>query len=184
LSKELFNTTFGKEKVGEMAKILIVSENVDFGKALCQLASEQLMVTCEHATCTQKDAEYDAVIQTKKAPIRLRDFLEEIQAHLKKPNDYIEIGRGIVLSRRSKMLLRMEDNAKEDMTDKELSLIGCLLTGGVISREELLKKVWGMSNEIDTHTLETHIYRLRNKLKTLVDAPWIVVDSGGYRLEL
>jgi len=51
----------------------------------------------------------------------------------------------------------------------------------VVSREELLADVWGYSSAIDTHTLETHVYRLRRKL-TDEAAACLQTEAGGYRL--
>jgi DNA-binding response OmpR family regulator len=54
-----------------------------------------------------------------------------------------------------------------ELTEKETSILNYLLRseGGFASRAELLEVIWGYKSGITTHTLETHIYRLREKLK-------------------
>lgn len=69
------------------------------------------------------------------------------------------------------------------LTDKEAGILSRLgrAAGQVVSREELLADVWGYSSAIDTHTLETHVYRLRRKL-TDEAAACLQTEAGGYRL--
>jgi DNA-binding response OmpR family regulator len=53
----------------------------------------------------------------------------------------------------------------------------------VISREELLAEVWGYNAGVTTHTLETHVYRLRQKIEPDPAGPKILItEAGGYRL--
>jgi hypothetical protein len=72
------------------------------------------------------------------------------------------------------------------LTEKECALLKHLAahpTG--ITREDLLEQVWGMGGDIDTHTLETHIYRLRAKLEPLSPRPCdILTQEGAYLLAL
>ncbi len=52
-----------------------------------------------------------------------------------------------------------------------------------VSREVLLQEVWGYNSFVSTHTLETHIYRLRQKIETDVSNPSVLVtEGGGYKL--
>lgn len=72
-----------------------------------------------------------------------------------------------------------------EITDKESALLQCLHQNreSWITRETLLEEVWGYAGSIDTHTLETHLYRLRAKLRGLLgDAELIQTRQGGYRL--
>ena len=53
----------------------------------------------------------------------------------------------------------------------------------MISREELLTEVWGYNAGVTTHTLETHVYRLRQKIEPDPTGPKILItEAGGYRL--
>lgn len=80
----------------------------------------------------------------------------------------------------------MEDGAgrKVRLTDKEVAIIEHLRqAGGVVGREALLAEVWGYSSAVTTHTLETHIYRLRRKIEADPShATLLTTEAGGYRL--
>ena len=71
------------------------------------------------------------------------------------------------------------------LTEKEVSLLVFLdkEKGDPISRDDLLKKVWGYGEGITTHTIETHIYKLKQKLKNLSDEDVILLDRKGYFLK-
>ena len=71
------------------------------------------------------------------------------------------------------------------LTEKESLLLGALSRHfpQAATRETLLEEVWGIAADIDTHTLETHIYRLRSKLAALKPAfPDLITVDGAYRL--
>jgi len=71
------------------------------------------------------------------------------------------------------------------LTEKEAAILRFLHRADrqVVSREVLLKDVWGYNANVTTHTLETHIYRLRQKIETdPTDARLLVTDAGGYKL--
>lgn len=73
------------------------------------------------------------------------------------------------------------------LTDKEVAILRRLAEaeGAVVSREDLLADVWGYSADLDTHTLETHIYRLRRKMEDGGEedsAALVRTEPGGYRL--
>jgi DNA-binding response OmpR family regulator len=74
---------------------------------------------------------------------------------------------------------------KVRLTEKETDILKYLYGMGaqVVSREELLTEVWGYNSGVTTHTLETHIYRLRQKIEADPShAQLLVTDAGGYRL--
>ncbi len=82
-------------------------------------------------------------------------------------------------------LLESPAGGKVRLTDKETSILKYLYRQGPrsISREVLLREVWGYNNRVTTHTLETHIYRLRQKIeRDPSNARLLVTDEGGYRL--
>lgn len=85
-----------------------------------------------------------------------------------------------------KMLVTEEDK-KIRLTEKETSILKFLYRAGgqPVSREVLLDEVWGYNSGVTTHTLETHVYRLRQKIEPdPSNASLLVTESGGYRLSL
>jgi len=84
----------------------------------------------------------------------------------------------------SKLLLNSKGN-KVRLTEKETAILRYLYRAGQrpVSREMLLQEVWGYNSGVTTHTLETHIYRLRQKVERDAAAPAILVtEAGGYKL--
>lgn len=84
----------------------------------------------------------------------------------------------------AKMLID-EKGAKVRLTEKETSILKYLYRAGekVVSRDVLLHEVWGYNAGVTTHTLETHIYRLRQKIeKDPSNAELLVTETGGYKL--
>ncbi len=84
----------------------------------------------------------------------------------------------------SKLLLNPKGN-KVRLTVKETAILRYLYRVGErpVSRETMLQEVWGYHSEVTTHTLETHIYRLRQKIEKDVATPVILVtESQGYKL--
>jgi DNA-binding response OmpR family regulator len=86
-----------------------------------------------------------------------------------------------------KLLLDEEKGSqKVRLTGKETDILKYLYrAAGVVSREVLLDQVWGYNANVSTHTLETHIYRLRQKLeRDPANATLLVTEDGGYRLRV
>ncbi|MEI8143818.1 MAG: response regulator transcription factor [Alphaproteobacteria bacterium] len=87
--------------------------------------------------------------------------------------------------RPSAKLLLGEKNSKVRLTDKETSILRYLYRQGprAVSRDVLLAEVWGYNSGVTTHTLETHIYRLRQKIeKDPSNSVLLVTEGGGYKL--
>ena len=80
----------------------------------------------------------------------------------------------------------IDDKGKKlRLTDKETNILKYLYRAGEkpVSREELLAEVWGYNAGVTTHTLETHVYRLRQKIEPdPANARLLVTAAGGYRL--
>ena len=84
----------------------------------------------------------------------------------------------------SKLLLTKQDELIR-LTEKETNILKFLYQAKerVVQRDTLLHEVWGYNAGVTTHTLETHIYRLRQKIETdPSSASFLVTEDGGYRL--
>jgi DNA-binding response OmpR family regulator len=71
------------------------------------------------------------------------------------------------------------------LTEKETAILKFMIRAGDrnISRDVLLNEVWGYNSGVTTHTLETHVYRLRQKIEQdPSNAELLVTEPGGYRL--
>ena len=78
-----------------------------------------------------------------------------------------------------------DSNRKIRLTEKETAILKYLYRAGekAIGRDQLLGEVWGYNAGVTTHTLETHVYRLRQKIEQDPShAEILVTEPGGYRL--
>ena len=85
----------------------------------------------------------------------------------------------------AKMLIHAESKKKVRLTEKETAILKYLYRCGstIVTRDTLLGEVWGYNAGLTTHTLETHVYRLRQKIETEPsNAEILVTEPGGYRL--
>ncbi len=85
----------------------------------------------------------------------------------------------------AKILIHGETKQKVRLTEKETAILKYLYRSGslVVGRDTLLGEVWGYNAGVTTHTLETHVYRLRQKIEAdPSNAEILVTEPGGYRL--
>lgn len=120
-------------------------------------------------------------------PFRFSVLLARIRAALRQhdQSEDVVFAIGPYSFQPANKLLETADGAKVRLTDKETSILKYLYRQGprTISRDVLLKEVWGYNNRVTTHTLETHIYRLRQKIeRDPSKARLLVTEEGGYRL--
>jgi DNA-binding response OmpR family regulator len=108
-------------------------------------------------------------------PFRLHELLARLRAHLRQSEHSDDVVLMIDASGRKKVRL----------TEKETAILKYLYRAGdrVIGRDTLLGEVWGYNAGVTTHTLETHVYRLRQKIeRDPAHAEILVTEPGGYRL--
>lgn len=123
-------------------------------------------------------------------PVKLGLLLTRMRSHLRQHERSDEAGMtiGPYTLRPAARLLVDNDRKGRDvrLTDKEVAILKYLLRAGEkpVPREVLLAEVWGYSQGVSTHTLETHIYRLRQKIeRDASNARLLLTEGGGYRLQ-
>jgi DNA-binding response OmpR family regulator len=126
-----------------------------------------------------------------KRPVILRELLYTIRERLQGKNlgarEELPLGPDLRFCAPLRLIRSEKGDLRIPLTEKEAELLQCLLeaAGKTVSRDMLLKGVWGYSDDIATHTLETHIYRLRGKLRQASESLDIISsDEGGYQLKL
>lgn len=120
-------------------------------------------------------------------PFRFGVLLARLRAHLRsheQSEDAIFKVGPYQFRPSAKMLVDAQEK-KVRLTEKETAILKYLYRAGqkVIGRDVLLAEVWGYNSGVTTHTLETHIYRLRQKIEMdPSNAEILVTEAGGYRL--
>ena len=164
------------------------------GRETCRVL-RQLGVRCPIIMLTGADTDADAILGLEAGandyitkPFRLGVFLARLRAHIRqheRSDDAIFTIGPYVFKPGAKLLVDNQTRKKIRLTDKETSILKYLYRSGsrVITRDVLLDEVWGYNASVTTHTLETHVYRLRQKIE--VDpsrARILITETGGYRL--
>ena len=123
-------------------------------------------------------------LEIKNLPLKILNLLEKINLSFLR-NQFnnqskLEIGKYFLDLNSRKIYL---ENISLNLTEKESDLILYIHSNKNASLRELQKQVWGYSTDLETHTVETHIYRLRKKmLKSFKDKNFIEHNKKGYFL--
>ncbi|HHL43448.1 MAG TPA: response regulator transcription factor [Hellea balneolensis] len=122
-------------------------------------------------------------------PFRFAVMLARLRAHLRsfEQSEDAVFQLGPYMFKPAFKRLEQEGEREIRLTEKETNILKYLYRSGgkPVGREELLHEVWGYNSGVTTHTLETHIYRLRQKIEPEKGrATLLITEPGGYRLEL
>ena len=120
-------------------------------------------------------------------PIRFSELFSLICAQLrqyKASDDVRFVTQEFEFQPKKKTLTCLDTHRVIFLTEKETMMLKKLfqIWPETISKEGLLSEVWGYQNMLATHTLETHIYRLRKKIARFTEVPLVETTQGGYRL--
>ena len=120
-------------------------------------------------------------------PFRFAVLLARIRAQLRQheQSEDATFNVGHYVFKPSQKLMTDPRGSKVRLTEKESSIIKYLYRADqkVVTRDVLLEEVWGYNSGVTTHTLETHVYRLRQKIeRDPSNAEILVTESGGYKL--
>ncbi|MCL4138741.1 UNVERIFIED_CONTAM: hypothetical protein GTU68_031764 [Idotea baltica] len=188
--------TSGLEKAKEALYDLVLLDvglpDMD-GRELCRLMRKQ-GVKCPIVMLTAQDSDADTIYgldagandyisKPFKFPVLLARIRAQLRQHEQSEDAVFTLGP-YTFKPASKLLIT-EDEKKIRLTEKETNILKFLYRAseGVVAREVLLHEVWGYNAGVTTHTLETHIYRLRQKIEPdPSNARLLVTESGGYRL--
>ena len=149
-------------------------------------------VTCPIIILTASDSDADTIDGLKAGandyitkPFRFAVLMARVDAHLRSHGTSEEaIYRIGPYTFRPSAKVLVEGGKRIRLTEKETNILKYLQrAGSTVSRDVLLHEVWGYNPAVSTHTLETHIYRLRQKIeKDPSRAQLLITESGGYRL--
>tara|TARA_B100000282_G_scaffold286374_1_gene252870 strand:+ start:245 stop:925 length:681 start_codon:yes stop_codon:yes gene_type:complete len=135
--------------------------------------------------CKKLDSQKEIVLK----PIKVSDLLTAISRKIALQNSG---GKDLKIAnygfrRNEKVLINLDTEVRVRLTEKETDILWQLWQApqNELSRQKLLSDVWGYNDEISSHTLETHIYRLRKKIEnSSSDASILTTTENGYRLNL
>ncbi len=163
------------------------------GREACRLM-RKAGVNCPIIMLTGHDSEADTILGLDAGandyvtkPFRFGVLLARIRAHLRshEQSEDAVFQIGPYTFRPSAKMMEEGEAKKIRLTEKETAILKYLYRSGdrVVGRDVLLHEVWGYNSNVTTHTLETHIYRLRQKIEPdPSNATLLVTETGGYRL--
>ena len=135
--------------------------------------------------CKKLDSQKEIVLK----PIKVSDLLTAISRKIALQNSG---GKDLKIAnygfrRNEKVLINLDTEVRVRLTEKETDILWQLWQApqNELSRQKLLSDVWGYNDGISSHTLETHIYRLRKKIEnSSSEASILTTTENGYRLNL
>jgi DNA-binding response OmpR family regulator len=184
--------TRAKEQLYDLVILDVGLPDMD-GREVCRLL-RKTGIRCPVIMLTGHDSDSDTILGldagandyiTKpfKFPVLLARIRAQLRQHEQSEDAVFTIGP--YTFRPSIKMLTDEAGKKVRLTEKETNILKFLYRANdqVVARDVLLHEVWGYNAGVTTHTLETHIYRLRQKIEPEPsNARLLVTESGGYRL--
>ena len=192
--------------------ILIIDDDATLRETLVEqlevdgefAASEAGTISEAEAMVTARDSRFDALILDEAdvvrgldagandyiaKPFRLAELLARLRAQVRifeNSEDAVFTIGPYTFRPSAKLLQEPVKNRRIRLTEKEAAILKFLYRSGTrpVARQVLLNEVWGYNANVTTHTLETHIYRLRQKIEPDPgNARLLVTEGGGYRLD-
>ena len=181
-----------KNEMHDMIILDIGLPDID-GREVCRLMRKN-GVKCPVIMLTGQDSDADTILGLDAGandyvtkPFKFPVLLARIRAHLRQheQSEDAVFAVGPYSFRPATKMLVDEADRKIRLTEKEANILKFLYRAGgrTIERDTLLREVWGYNAGVTTHTLETHIYRLRQKIEPdPSNARILLTETGGYRL--
>ena len=162
--------------------IITTINNKDFLLKKIKFNKNNIFFLCKKNDKIENDNNYNIF----NYPIDIRNFIEKIniqlikykysfQSKIKVKNYFLDLNSRIIL----------RDNKSLKLTEREMDIILFLNDSKVPQKINILQNlVWGYSSKLETHTVETHIYRLRKKISdSFKDENFIVSTDNGYLIK-
>ena len=170
---------------GEAVRLLLGQVLEQAGDALNTDGDVRIVITDEGVQVGRKSFRY---------PLRLGSVMDAALSVASAPSGgsvgYLDLhfsfGRFEYIGAES-VCVDTESNERVRLTDKERDMLGFLYKAPdhKVRREDLLEMLWGYSKQVETHTIETHIYRLRQKIESDPSKPTLLVtEDDSYRLNV
>ena len=166
------------------------------GRELCRIARRSgIKIPVIMLTAADTDADTilglesganDYVVKPFKFGVLLARVRAQLRQHEQSEDAIFTIGR-YTFKPSAKLLIEEDKDQKVRLTEKETAILKYLYRIGnkAVSRDQLLNEVWGYNAGVTTHTLETHIYRLRQKIEEDPSSAKILLTKpGGYLLDV
>jgi DNA-binding response OmpR family regulator len=184
--KQLLEVAYGEDfSINGKNSNLTITDTLDScGQALSK--QKNIVFLSEHVGGLDKAFESITHISLPLKPTALIQKLRQVTKKITVPdlNKIIKI-QGLTFDPSEFLLISNDDGLKTTLTEKERNILVLLFEAGdeAVSREVMLEKIWNYAPDLETHTLETHIYRLRQKIEQDPAQPKILVtEEKGYRL--
>ncbi|MEM6905759.1 MAG: response regulator transcription factor, partial [Pseudomonadota bacterium] len=196
---DVFEAATGHEGIerskGEMHDLVILDVGLPDmdGREVCRLLRKQ-GVKCPIIMLTGQTSDADAILgldsgandyvhKPFKFPVLLARVRAQLRQHEQSEDAVFQIA-GYSFRPGAKLMIDEQDR-RIRLTEKETNILKFLYRAGgrMVERDTLLREVWGYNAGVTTHTLETHIYRLRQKIEPdPSNAQILLTETGGYRL--
>jgi len=164
------------------------------GRELCRVMRRQ-GIKAPIIMLTAADSDSDTILGLEAGandyiakPFKLNVLLARLRAHLRQHESsedaVFQIGP-YTFKPSGKLLVINANGKKVRLTEKEAAILKYLYRaeGQIVARDKLLSEVWGYNANVTTHTLETHVYRLRQKIEANpAKSVILVTEGGGYKL--
>ena len=174
---------FNSDKKNTNYDVVILHKDILTNKEQIKILSSNKPIIILASDENNKLIDYDSILTLPTSINEINSIVERLGTKkIFNKNSSISINKEYVLDKNEKKLIK--NNNFIILTEKEVQLLELFISNSKpISKKEILLSVWNYSKDADTHTVETHIYRLRKKISDkFLDTSFIANDKNGYYL--
>jgi DNA-binding winged helix-turn-helix (wHTH) protein len=181
VSEVLFSDSLKISSAAKQFEAIVIDEDVNTYKELCRINSCLSVLLTVNKDITGANVVYK--------PFNFNDFVNLLCGLLLKRSGEKEKAirmKSFEFFPAQRVFVSLDKKTKVQLTEKETEIILCLWRANpsAVDKNKMLRDVWGYGESITTHTLQTHIYRLRLKLEQLAGEDIISSVDGGYALTI